>query len=268
MADEGATSHLIKKILNVIAFLLFFSSSLLSALGPGHYYGHKETYITPAAYSFWVWTLIDILLLGLVIYQFFPGGSELVVDLIGWRFIIIGVLNAIFVHLYITSHYIPAFIFALLTALAISHVYYDLKTKSTPSSSLDVLFVHLPFSLWHAYAVVTVVLSLFSAFGRSTDHSAGIGTKVFVVLALAWLSATSIGYALHSEKGDIAGAVVIAWELFAIFLNQHEVLIHWVALAAFIISILSIVKVLYFTFSTRGSIALPADDSERAPLVG
>lgn len=272
MADE-APFHLLKKIVNVIVFVLYFSSSLYSAIGDVGFDGHKETYITPARWGFWVWPVIDFLLLGLIIYQFLPAGSKLVIGLINWRFAIIGILNSTFVQLYVRSDYVLAFIFALLTALAISHVYYDIKTKAPPSSEepgASIVFVHLPFSLWHAYSVVMVVLSLFSAFGVDKyEEAPGFGTKVSVILALAWLSATSIGYALHSEKGDVAGAIVIAWFLAAIFYRQHEIVIHWAAFAAFIITLLSIIKVLVFTYRRRSTSRLIAiTDDERAPLVG
>ena len=65
----------------------------------------------------------DILLLGYVIYQFFDDSAEAVHG-IGWRFAIIGVLNAIFVHVFVTGHYIVAFIFAGLVAASVSTAYY------------------------------------------------------------------------------------------------------------------------------------------------
>jgi len=240
-------------------------------MGNAPYYGVKTTYITPAAWSFWLWTVIDLLLLGMNVFQFF-GGSKPVTELIGWRFAIVGILNSIFVNLFVKSDYVLSFIFSILTALVVSHVYYDLKTKASPSSSSEpwanIIFIHLPFSLWHAYSIVLVILSLFSAFGvNKLAHLPGVGTKVSVVIALAWLSATSIGYALHSAKGDVAGAVVIAWFLAAIYDNQATPLIHWVALAAFIISLFAIVKVVVFHVRSPDQLVAGSDENERAPLI-
>jgi hypothetical protein len=56
----------------------------------------------------------DILLLGYVIYQFFDDSAEAVH----------GILNAIFVHVFVTGHYIVAFIFAGLVAASVSTAYY------------------------------------------------------------------------------------------------------------------------------------------------
>lgn len=115
------------------------------------------------------------------------------------------------------------FVFAVLTTLAISQLYWDLKTKYPPKTTASALLVHLPFSLWHAYSVFLVVLTGFTAFGRDKHtHGAGVVTKVFAVIALVFLTSTSVGYAFHSNKGDIAGAAVIAYELLAIYQSGCE----------------------------------------------
>ena len=77
---------------------------------------------TPAPYAFFIWTLINFGLLGEVVLQFFASGSELIVDHIGWRFVGTAVLNAVFVHLYGSGHYVLAFIVSLFLASVISHV--------------------------------------------------------------------------------------------------------------------------------------------------
>jgi hypothetical protein len=87
----------------------------------GHGAWGKETYITPASYVFYVWTLIDLLLLGFVIFQFFDSSRDTITS-VGWRFALVGILNAIFLHTFVTAHYIVAFIFALLTASVVSTV--------------------------------------------------------------------------------------------------------------------------------------------------
>lgn len=116
-----------------LVFVFFFSSSLYSVLTPGG--APKTTYITPAAWGVshrlprqltghkpptdvlpciatetnaqtYVWTLIDILLLGLVVVQFTDAGYEPVIEGLGFRFAIIGVLNAVFVWLNHHNHYI------------------------------------------------------------------------------------------------------------------------------------------------------------------
>lgn len=250
------------KLVNVLVFVFFFSSSLYSVLTPGG--APKTTYITPAAWGTYVWTLIDILLLGLVVVQFTDAGYEPVIEGLGFRFAIIGVLNAVFVWLNHHNHYIVGFIFSILLAAAVSETYWQLKAKHQPKSGLAAIFVHLPFSLWHAYAVFTMVIAGAQVFGKDALHQkAGLATKIAAVVAIAFLTSTSVGYAFHSGRGDVAGAAVIAFELLAIFTaHRHPAVIHWFALAGFIISTLACLKALFFS-ARSGSLT----DDERAPLI-
>lgn len=51
---------------------------MYSVLGPAA--PTKTSYLSPAAYSFYIWTLIDLLLLGTVIVQFTDAGFAPIVE--------------------------------------------------------------------------------------------------------------------------------------------------------------------------------------------
>jgi len=257
--------HLFLKVVNVLSFFFFFGTGLYSSLNPNGHHGGKITYFTPAPFTFYVWTIIDLLLLGYVIYQFFDESHDAIHG-VGWRFAIVAILNAIFLHTFVTGHYIVAFIFACLVASSISTVYYSLRTHYPAKTTLDALFVHLPFSLWHAWSLFTVLLSAFAAFthGGHSSHP-GVAVKVLVVLAEAFLASTAWGYAFATKKGDLAGAIVLTFTLWGIYSFQHNGLIHYFALGSFIVSLFAVAKSLYFTFTSD---SIVATDSERAPLVG
>jgi hypothetical protein len=128
------------------------------------------------------------------------------------------------------------------------------------------LFIHLPFSLYHGWTTVLVILTAFEAFGvDAAIHHAGIWTKVFVFLALFFLEGTAATYSLSTPEGDLAGSIAIAWALWAIFAHQtSNALIHWSALAFAILAIVWVLKATW-GLTKRGSVALP--DEERAPLL-
>lgn len=266
MADDHNAGVAIK-ILNVLVWIFFFGSNVYTALGgpAAGYYSQKETYITPDAGTFWIWTVINVLFLGFVVFQFFPAGIHCV-DVIGWRFAGIGILQAIWIHLFIKHHYVVAFIFSLFVAMLVSHVYWDLKNHHAPETWSDIAFIHLPFSFFHSYLIFLVVLSAFTAFGVDASSTpAGVATKALVIIALISLGSTGVGYAFHSEKGDVAGSAVMAVMLGGVFAHvKQPASIHWVALAVFIVNVLAVGKALCFSFR-RGGIRL--EDPERAPLV-
>jgi len=257
------TQRLPLKILNVLVFVFFFGSNIYSVAYPGAH--EKISYLTPARYAFYVWTLINALLLGTVVFQFTDAGLESVIEGIGFRFAIIGVLNGLWASLYHHGHYIIAFILIGVLALAISTVYWDMKNRFPPKTTGQALFVSLPFSLWHAYSVFLVCLSGTVAFSQDKHtHVATLGTKALVVILIGFLAFTAVGYAFQSQKGDMAGAAVIAWMLLGVYTNQpHPKVIHWFALTGFIISLLAILKAAFFTARSPSL----TDDGERAPLI-
>jgi len=269
MADTWKDGILLK-VINIVVFILFLGSNIYTVAAPHDiYYTGKETYITPAPWAFLIWSLIHLLLLGTVIYQFFPSGKRVIIDGISWRFPLLAILNAIYVNVWANHHYIVAFIFSLLVSSTVTHIYYIVKKHHAPTNVPDELFIHLPFSLYHGWTTVLIVLTAFEAFGANAlQHHASVGTKVFVFLALLFLEATAATYAFSSPEGDLPASVAIAWSLWAIFAHQtvhKSAFVHWSALVFAIITLFWVVKGAYGLWR-RGSIRL--EDEERAPLVG
>lgn len=268
MADSW-TDGVVLKIINVIVYLLFLGSNIYTVAAPNNVYSSgKETYLTPAPWAFSIWSLIHLLMLGTVIYQFFPNGKRVIIDGISWRFPLLAVLNAVYVNTWANGHYVVAFIFALLVSSTVTHIYYTVKKHHEPTSTADELFVHLPFSLYHGWTTVLIFLTAFEAFGvNAFSHHAGVWTKIFVFLALFFLEASAAAYAFSSPEGDLPAAIAIAWSLWAIFAHQRaSAFVHWSALAFAILALVWVVKGAAGLARGRRGIAL--DDAERAPLVG
>ncbi|KAG8905524.1 hypothetical protein FRB99_008783 [Tulasnella sp. 403] len=261
---------IVLKVTNVVLYILFLSSNIYSVAGPTPYYGYgKETYFTPATWAFGIWSVIHLLLLGTIIYQFFETGHKTIVDGVNWRLPLLIVLNTIYINVWGRGHYVIAFIFALLVSSAASHIYYIVKKHHIAENVNDELWIHLPFSLWHGFTTFLIFVTAFEAFGVNAHrHSAGVFTKVFVFLALLFLESTSAAYAFSSAEGDLAGSIAIAWSLFAVFDHQRSsTFVHWSALVFAILSTFWIAKSVYGLF-TRHRAGGPLHDSERAPLIG
>lgn len=98
-----------------------------------------------------------------LLVQFFDDALDSV-NGIGWRFALIAVINAVFTHVWASGHFLVAFIFSILVASSVSTVYYSLAAHYPAQNILGALFIHLPFSLWHSWSIVTVFISGFAAF--------------------------------------------------------------------------------------------------------
>ncbi|TEB37499.1 hypothetical protein FA13DRAFT_1726609 [Coprinellus micaceus] len=271
MADSTWKDGILLKITNILVYFLFLGSNIYTVAAPSSiYYNGRETYVTPAPWAFLIWTLIHALLLGTVIYQFFPAGKATIVDAIAWRFPLLAILNAVYINLWASHKYIWAFVFALFVSSAVTHIYYIVKKHHSPQSYADEIFIHLPFSLYHGWTTVLVILTAFEAFGvNAIHHKAGVWTKVFVFLALFFLEGTAATYAFSTPEGDLPAAIAIAWSLWAIFAHQtSSKFVHWSALAFAILSLVWVLKGAFGVFYRSRGGRLALSDEERAPLVG
>jgi len=269
MADASWKDGILLKIVNIVVYLLFLGSDIYTLAAPGDvYHTRKETYLTPAPWAFLVWSLIHLLLLGTVIYQFCPSGKSVIIDGISWRFPLLTILNAVYMNFWFNQSFIFSFIFALLVSATVTHIYYTVKKHHTPQSIWDELLVHLPFSLYHGWTTVLVVLCLFEAFGvNALKQPADIWTKIFVFLALLFLEATAATYAFSSPEGDLPASIAIAWSLWAIYAHQtSDEFIHWTSLIFAIITLVWVIKGAYGLWKKTwgGGVRL---DAENAPLV-
>ncbi|KAJ7647587.1 hypothetical protein FB45DRAFT_893845 [Roridomyces roridus] len=261
------TDAILLKVVNVLAYFLFLGSNAYSVAGGAYGLG-RESYFTPAPWAFAIWSLIHLLLLGTIIYQFFDSGKGVIIDGISWRLPLLAVLQSIYVNVWIKEHYIVAFVFSLFVSSAVTHIYYVVKKYHVADSAADEILIHLPFSLYHGWSTFLVVLTAFQAFGvDAAAKPAGIWTKVFVFLALFFLEGTAATYSFSTAEGDLPASVAIAWALFAVFAHQtRSSFVHWSALAFAILSIVWVLKGAYGLFvKTRGGVRL--HDEERAPLV-
>ncbi|KAH9970015.1 hypothetical protein BGW80DRAFT_1461635 [Lactifluus volemus] len=265
MADDWK-DQLPLKVINVLVYLLFLGSNISTIFVPTDIYTHyKDTYITPShGHSSFG---LHFLIFPLKSYIQLDSGKRVIIDGISWRFPLLGVFNAVFVNLWASNHHILSFIFAILVSSTVSHIYYIVKKFHTPSNLYDELLVHLPFSLYHGWTTVLVVLTAFESFGADASKvAASPATKAWVFVALLFLESTGATYAFSTPEGDFPAAIAITWALFAIFDHQHTPFIHWSALVFALLSLLWVIKGAYGLVTTwrRGGIVL--EDEERAPL--
>lgn len=253
------------RITNVLVYFFLLTANVYSVYGPesgSPYVDAKKTYITPAPFVFFVWGIIHFLFAGFVIYQFFGQATETVVDGVGWQFVFISIWNTVWLALTQKDHTILAWFAILFTASHVSYVYYKIRYKYPAISLLDNAFIHAPFSLYHAWIFVITVISTFVAFTPEvSDDGPSVLVTIVVIIGLLVLKSTAISY-VEFGKGDVAGALVIAWALYGIFVEQDSPAIRWTAL------VLSILTLLYSVKPFVAKHVFGRGGEERAPLLG
>ncbi|RHZ52893.1 hypothetical protein Glove_456g21 [Diversispora epigaea] len=256
------------KFLNVFAYFLLTGANLYFYLFdedtkkfPSFRIIH-QTYISPAPYVYGVWGLIHLLLLGFVIYQFFAKKEEIILKGVGWNFIFIAILNGVSDKLYLSDHLLFSWIGILTISSLVSQIYYRLRNYPVHTCSWgETLFIHAPFSIFHGWIVVLAVIGLFAAFSeKESGESPNVLMKILVVLAMLFLEIIAVGY-IEKFKGDIVGAIVIAWALYGIAVEQDDPVIRWVAIFFAIFTTFHIVKPLYQGYTKKSHLKQP-------PLLG
>ncbi|KAF9209401.1 hypothetical protein BGZ49_004706 [Haplosporangium sp. Z 27] len=254
--------HFLSKIANVLVYLTLLSGNLYSTFGGDEnqdspYDSKHKSYITPAAFTFYVWTVIYTLLGGLMFYQFFNDRVHLAV---GWHFVFLSILNAIWLALWSTGHTFLAFIVLIFAAMAVSYIYFRLKDEHAPETISEAVFLHLPFSLYHAWIFVLLVINIFAVFSPIKEDGPSVFQIILSVAGLFFVAVTVFGY-IEYREGDVAGSLVLAWYLIGVFYQQEESVIHWSSLGFGVFVAIYTLKPFVFRLFGRQS-------GETAPLLG
>ncbi|KAJ3414838.1 hypothetical protein HDV05_005995 [Chytridiales sp. JEL 0842] len=268
-------SPFLLRLSNTLVFLFFLGSNLYASFGPDHedLYGKHPTYLTPAPYAFAVWGAIHTLLGGFIIWQWLPGTEEIVVNAFGSWFAIAGLLSAIQLDLWDSDRLVLSLIVLLFASAAVSIIYYNLSTSYPPESFVQHIFVHTPISLFHGWLVFIFWLNLLAIISKVKDPSnPGLFDGIVTVFVLFQLAGQGVAYTEYKYAGegygggDIGGAAVIAWALFAVSSHQPSALIHWTSL---ILGVYVVIHGLFrpaqHQYKLRSVVII---NSENAPLLG
>jgi hypothetical protein len=223
MPTRSATLFTLVNILGYAVVLLmnYLANALpIGGRTSGEVSGMFPTLFTPAGYTFAIWGLIYLLLLGFVVYQARFWGKEppAFLQRIGWLFLLSCAANAA---------WLPAFhhlqlglslllILVLLGSLIAIYLRLDIG-KSTPTPA-EKWLVHLPFSVylgWVSVATIANTAILLSHLGW--DGQPG-GPQFWTVVVIA--AAVALGLAALLLRRDFGYALVIVWALSGIYSNR------------------------------------------------
>jgi TspO/MBR family len=172
---------------------------------------------TPAGFTFSIWGVIYLLLLGFAIYQirFWGRPAPGFLQKIGWLFGLSCLANAgwllAFHHLQIGL----SMLVMLVMLGSLIGIYLRLDIGKAATSPGERWLVHLPFSVylgWITVATIANAAILLTHIGWDGEPG---GASFWTILTLA--AAVGLGLAAIFKRRDFAYALVIAWALFGIF---------------------------------------------------
>jgi benzodiazapine receptor len=213
-------------LLNIVLFIVTVAvnslaggSTLINGKTTGAVSDSNPTMITPAGFTFAIWSIIYILLAAFVVYQALPKNRDKPFhEQISFLFILASVLNIswIFLWQYGLFPYSVIFIFGLLMSLAA--IYLRLGVGKTDVSLGERICVQLPFSVYLGWITVASIANVAVALAAANWDGFGIDLATWAVLVIAVVLVITL--LVISTRKDIAYGLVIIWALFGIMARQ------------------------------------------------
>ena len=170
----------------------------------------------PAGFTFSIWGLIYLLLIGFVIFQFTKAGVR-TREAIGPWWIINGLANMAWIFAW---HYriVTASVLIMLIILVSLFIIFNRLGAISDLSSGEQAFVRIPFSVYFGWITVATIANVTTLLVDIGWAGFGIPESRWAVfmIGVAVLIALNIIY----MKADIAYVLVIIWALFGIHVNR------------------------------------------------
>ncbi len=256
------TNPKILQFFNIMAFVLVIVVNGLSNALPlngrtaGEISDLLPSYFTPAGYTFSIWGLIYLALLGYTIYQAIPAQRERPYQQrIGWLFVASSLANAAWIFSWHFGFYALSVLLMISLLVSLIAIYARLKIglPGQAVAKTELAFVHVPFSLYLGWITVATVANIASVSAHLGWDGFGIAGPIWAVIMMA--VAVLVAGLLLFNRRDFAYAGVLVWALFGIRAAQTaEPLVATVAVVtAVLITILAFIG--YFrTRKTNGKL--------------
>ena len=223
-------------------------SGSLSGKSIGQIANDYPSFFLPANYTFGIWSLIYIGLIGFSLYQLSPYGSRNP-RLPGLR--ILWLLSCL-----LNSLWIIAFSFewfgaslVIIAGLFVTLLLFNERSASNPETlrTLDHTFMVYPFTLYLAWISVAVIVNSFQFFTYLELKGLGISGEVWSVVMMAVAAAFGVFMLLYRRAWLFP--LVVAWALIGIGKRFDE--IELIKYAAFSIAALSVTAALFLSIWQR-----------------
>jgi hypothetical protein len=213
---KSATPFVLANILLFVAVVVmnYLANALpIAGRNPAEVSDMFPTLFTPAGFTFSIWGIIYLLLLGFSIYQarYFNKNLPVFLERIGWFFGLSCIAN---IGWLLAFHHLQIGLSMLVMLVLLGSllaIYLQLETEGKTQFWL----VRLPFSVylgWISVATIANASILFSHLGWDGEPG---GPQLWAAIVIA--AAVAIGVLALVKRRDFALALVIVWALFGIF---------------------------------------------------
>jgi benzodiazapine receptor len=212
---------------NILAYIfVVIVNSLAGAIGinglqTGTISDKYATLIAPAGYVFSIWGVIYLLLLGYVAYQFSAKRRDSPFqDKIGYLFIVSCIINICWLLLWHYEMITASVILMLGLLLTLITIYTRLGIGVEKVQRNEMLFVHLPFSVYLGWITVATIADVAAALVSLGQTGLVLGAVNWTILVIV-VAVLITGMVLWKRR-DVAYAAVLIWALVGIYVKQSN----------------------------------------------
>ncbi|MCA9999736.1 MAG: hypothetical protein KDE56_28430 [Anaerolineales bacterium] len=211
------------QLTNIIAFVAVIVMNTLSNTLPlngrsaGEISDALPSYFTPAGYTFSIWGLIYLALLGFTVYQALPAAqNKPFMQQIGWLFALSSAANVAWLFAW---HYgwlllSPLIMLVLLVTLILIYIRLKIGAVNPALAWVERLLVQFPFAIYLGWITVATIANIASVLANSGWAGFGIAGPTWS--AIMMLVAVVVAGGVLVNRRSLAYAGVLVWALFGI----------------------------------------------------
>ncbi len=209
-------------ISNIVAFVavlivngLAGGTTLIGGKVTGEISDANYTLVTPAGFTFSIWSVIYVLLGLFVIYQALPRErTKGFQGRIGWLFVASSVFNILWLFAWQYEVLIASVAIMILLLASLIAIYLRLDIGRRRVKWDEAVAVHLPFSVYLGWITIATIANISATLVSIGWDGFGLSPETWAVVII--LMATAIASLVAIRRKDIAYELVIIWAFYGI----------------------------------------------------
>lgn len=239
-------SNIVAFVLTVIVNSLAGSTTIIGGKTTASVSDANPTLITPAGYTFAIWSVIYVLLGAFVIYQALPEQrARQFQERIGWLFVASSALNILWLFAWQYEVLTTSVALMILLLASLILIYLRLNIGRTKVRMGERLAVHLPFSVYLGWITIATIANIAATLVSLNWDGFGIDPETWALLII--VVATVIASLVAFTRRDIAYELVIVWAYVGIAANQgsHPTIVALLYACALVVAAVLVMSILY-----------------------
>lgn len=181
----------------------------------------NPTRFTPAGWTFAVWSVIYLGLIGYAAYQALPDqAANPRQRRIGWLFVVNGAANVGWLLAWHSLRIVEGVGIMVVILVTLCLIYRALERDRPPASSIERWLVDVPFSLYLAWITIATIANV--AIALTVVGWSGWGLSDETWAALLIVAGGGLAAFVAFTRHDLAWAAVVVWALFGIMSGQAD----------------------------------------------